>query len=193
MIVAMEAYRLADELTRRITATLGGKCGRYVLADRTRKFEIGMIAAPGKPEAELTSLVTVGLSQTVLTGTAQRLELAGIFPTDKEGCREVLAAAAFKVMRTHQAIQPGTVQLNCLHDWYPKANVPHLYFVEAEHWNFPQLQPIDMGSFTVKFLQALPITEAEKELVEQQGGMGLESLLLGAAANLWDLRRASVV
>jgi hypothetical protein len=161
--------------------------------DRTRKFEIGLLVAAGRPELELSSLVTVGLWQTGLSGVRERLELAGIFASAQEGCREVLAAAAFKVMRTHQALRHGTVLVNCLHDWYPKANVPHLYFVQADQWSFPQLQTMQLGHLRVKFLEALPITEAEKEFVEQKGGAMLESLLLGAAANLWDLRRASVV
>lgn len=189
----MESRELEAALSRQISLALGSACDHYTLADRTRKFEIGLLAAVGRPEAELSSLVTLGLWQTALTGTLERMELAGIFASDKQGCREVLAAAAFKTMRTHQAIRHGTILVNCLHDWYPKASVPHLYFVPAELWSFPQLRPIVLGDITVKFLEALPITEAEKALVEEKGGPMLEGLLLGAAANLWDLRRASVV
>ncbi len=184
-------------LERLLAEAFGGVPDVYTAVHHTRKYEVPVLSVHRRPEPELSSLATLGLWRTPLVGLRKgesfRIELVGISETAREGCREVLASAAFRVMRTHQVILPGTVLLNCLHDWYPKASVPHLYFVEARRWSFPTLHPAKMGSLEVHFLEALPVTEEEAQHVASYGGQALEAKLLGASANLWDLRRESVV
>jgi hypothetical protein len=163
----------------------------------TRKYEVTIVDVAGHPEPELSSFATLGLWRTPLTGPkiteTERLELVGIFESNKEGCREVLASAAFRTMRTQKYIHPGSVLQDCVHEWYPKASVPHLYFVEASTWTFPQLKPAMMGKLRIHFLEALPISDAEYQYVEEHGGRALEARLLGASASLWDLKRPSAV
>jgi hypothetical protein len=163
----------------------------------TRKYETTVLSVPGHPEPELSSLATIGLWRTPLTAPkvleTQRLELVGIFDSAKEGCLEVLAAAAFRIMRTKKYLTPGNVIQDCLHEWYPKASVPHLYFVDASQWSFPQLKPAVMGTLTIRFLEALPITEAEYQFLQEHGSRALEAKLLGASSRLWDLKRPSSV
>ena len=183
------------QIERLLAGAFAGVPLHFRVLHNTRKYEVEVIVVPGKPEEELCSLGTVGLWRTPLHGTnsndSQRIELVSIFEASREGAREVLAAAAFKIMRTQKSVPPGTVFVNCLHDWYPKANVPHLYFVDANLWSFPQLVPTMLGNLQVRFVEALPITEAEYQFVLEHGGHALEAKLLGAASNLWDLKRNS--
>jgi len=171
----------------------GGSPLRFRVVHNTRKYEVDVLAMPGKPEAELCCLGTIGLWRTNLQGPktseSQRVELVSIFEASREGAREVLAVAAFKVMRTQRKLSAGTVFVNCLHDWYPQATIRHLYFVDANLWSFPQLVPATMGSLQICFVEALPITESEYQYVQERGGEALEANLLGASANLWDLKQ----
>ena len=163
----------------------------------TRKYETTLLSVPGHPEPELSSLATIGLWRTPLPALkvleTQRLELVGIFETSKQGCLEVLAAAAFRIMRTRKYLTPGNIIQDCLHEWYPKASVPHLYFVDAAHWSFPQLKPATMGALTIRFLQAIPIAESEYQFLQEHGSRALESKLLSGSANLWDLKRPPAI
>ncbi len=163
----------------------------------TRKYETTLLSVSGHPEPELSSLATIGLWRTPLPSPkvleTQRLELVGIFETNKEGCRQVLAAAAFRVMRTKKYLTHGNTIQDCLHEWYPKASVPHLYFVDAAQWSFPQLKPSVMGALTIRFLEAIPIAESEFQFLQEHGSRALESKLLGASATLWDLKRSPAI
>ncbi len=180
-------------IERLLANAFGGTPSLQRISHVTRKYETTVLSVPGHPEPELSCLATIGLWRTPLTAPrvleTQRLELIGIFESAKEGCLEVLAAAAFRVMRTQKYLSPGNVIQDCIHEWYPKASVPHLYFVDAAHWSFPQLKPAVMGALTIRFLQALPIAESEYQFLQEHGSRALEAKLLGGSANLWDLKR----
>jgi len=185
------------QIERLLSNAFGGPPLIFRVSHNTRKYEISTLVVPGRPEPELCSLATIGLWRTPLTGPnateTSRLELTSLFEVSREGAREVLAAAAFKIMRTHKFVSAGTVFMNCLHDWYPKSTVPHIYFVDANFWSFPNLQPIRMGALHIQFLQTIPITESECQFVQEHGSPALESRLLGSSTNIWDLKRAPCI
>ncbi len=186
-----------SQIERLLVEAFDGLPRRFGVVHNTRKYEVEVLAVPGSPEPQLCSLGTIGLWQTSHEAgnfpDNARLEITGIFEVSREGAREILAAAAFRIMRTHKPASTGTVFLNCLHDWYPKATVPHLLFVPANLWSFPHLQPTMMGRLQILFLQAIPITEAENQFQQEHGTQALEAKLLGASAAVWDLKRSSVV
>lgn len=184
-------------IERLLVEAFGGPPTLQRLHHVTRKYETTVLSVSGHPEPELSALATIGLWRTPLpspkVAETQRLELVGIFETRKEGCREVLAAAAFRVMRTKKFLTKGSIIQDGLHEWYPKASVPHLYFVDAAHWSFPQLKPSIMGPLTIHFLEAIPIAESEYQFLMEHGSRALESKLLAASANLWDLKRPPAI
>jgi hypothetical protein len=148
------------QIERLLSTAFAGPPLRFRVVHNTRKYEVEVLAVPGKPEPELCSLGTLGLWRTSLQGPkssdSERVELVSIFEASREGAREVLAAAAFKIMRTQRPVPSGTIFVNCLHDWYPKATVPHLYFVDANLWSFPRLVPARMGNLQIRFVEASP-------------------------------------
>lgn len=184
----------SQQILEAVESGFGGKALEFQVIHVSRKFEITTLIVPGKPEPELCSISTSGLWHTqgniLYPGTPTRYELTGVFEINREGAREIVAAAAFKIMRTQRLPRPGQVFLNIVHEWYPKASVPHVYITEAHEWTFPALQPFRLGPVQVKFLQIIPITDSEAQLVEEQGGTTLEEHLLGAATSIWDLRRS---
>jgi len=185
------------QIERLLENTFAGLAVTQRLVHQTRKYEVSILSVAGRPEPELSTLATIGLWRTLLTGPktvdTSRLELVGIFESAKDGCREILATAAYKIMRTHKQLVPGSAFQDCVHDWYPKANVPHLYFVEAAKWSFPRLRPSQMGNLNIHFLQALPITQSEFEYLQEHGNRALESKFLAAAVNHWDFKRKACV
>jgi hypothetical protein len=181
------------QIERLLADAFGGPPQVFRVFHITRKYEVEVLAVPESPEPDLCSLGTMGLWRTPLIAPkfpeTSRVELAGIFELNREGAREVLAAAAFRIMRTQKPVPSGTIFLNCLHDWYPKATVPHLFFVPANLWSFPHLQPTRMGALQIQFLQVIPITESESLFAQEHGSQALEAKLLGASANIADLKR----
>lgn len=181
------------QIERLLAAAFDGDPQIFRVFHITRKYEVDILAVPQSPEPDLCSLGTIGLWRTTLLGPkipdTSRIELTGIFEINREGAREVLAAAAFRIMRTQKPVPSGSVFLNCLHDWYPKATVPHLFFVPANLWSFPHLQPTKMGPLQIQFLQAIPITESENQFIQDHGAQALEAKLLGASTNIADLKR----
>lgn len=181
------------QIERLLADAFGGPPQLFRVFHNTRKYEVDVLAVPQSPEPDLCSLGTIGLWRTTLIGPkipeTSRIELTGIFEVTREGAREVLAAAAFRIMRTQKPVPSGSIFLNCLHDWYPKATVPHLFFVPANLWSFPHLQPTRMGALQIQFLQAIPVTESEYLFAQEHGAQALEAKLLGASTNIADLKR----
>ena len=184
-------------IERALTHAFAGPTLLHPHLDQTRKFEIKVLSAHNRPEYGQTSLATIGLWRTPLVAHnnnhPSRLELFGFFPASKEGCIDILSSAAFRLMRTHEAIEPGTVFLDYIHPWYPKATVAHLYFTEPNRLHQIDLDEIRMGNLMVRFLEIIPITPEEHDYLLQQGADALESALLGSAFDLSDLKRSSAI
>ncbi len=184
-------------IERALTHAFTGPTTLYPHSDQTRKFEIKILSAFNRPEHGQISLGTIGLWRTPLiphkNAAPTRLELFGIFAAGKEGCIDILSSAAFRIMRTHESIEPGTVFLDYIHPWYPKATVAHLYFAKPGNLHTIQLDEIRMGNLNVRFLEVIPITPTEHDYLLKHGADALEGALLGSAVDLSDLKRNPAV
>ena len=185
------------QIERTLAQTFAGPITLHTRTDNTRKFEVSILSAHNRPAQGLVYLGTIGLWRTPLlshkNSRPSRLELFGIFAASKDGCLDILASAAFRVMRTHEQIDAGTVFLDYVHPWYPKATVAHLYFADPGRLHAIPLDEIRMGNLSVRFLELIPITPSEHDYLLQHGADALEGALLGGAADLSDLKRNPAV
>lgn len=185
------------QVVRKVSAAFGGTQSIERHLDLTRKFEISILCAPDRPIHGVNSYSTVGLWRTALEALPNnepvRLEIVAAFPADKDGFREILASAAFRVQRTRKAATAGQVFPDYVREWYPKSTVPHLFFTMPSTWGEGALDAMTMGNLEVRFLQILPIAQSEYEYLLEHGEDALEMKLIGGAVDFYDLKRKAAV
>ena len=185
------------QITRKVALAFGGQTTTERHLDSTRKLEISILCASNCPIPGVNSYATIGLWRTSLEHAPDalpvRLELVAAFPANKDGFREVLAAAAFRIIRTRKAAAPGHAFPDYVHEWYPKATVPHLFFSVPSSWEEDALNEMRMGNLEVQFLQILPISQAEYDFLLEHGEDALELKFIDGTVDFYDLKRNSVI
>lgn len=185
------------QIARKVALAFGSQTTTERHLDSTRKLEISILCVSNCPIPGVNSYSTVGLWRTSLEhgpdALPVRLELVAAFPAEKDGFREVLAAAAFRIMRTRKAAAPGHVFPDYVHEWYPKATVPHLFFSVPSSWEEDALSEVQMGNLEVQFLQILPISQPEYDFLLEHGEDALELKFIAGAVDFYDLKRKSAI
>lgn len=148
-----------------------------------------------RPRTSVTAYSTVGLSDYPMIDAEgeeypARLEIAGACATESEPFANVLAAAAFCVIRTKRLIHPGAVLAGYVREYFPTTTVPHLYFT-APFLREDTLKTLDCGTKQASWLLALPISQSELEYLHQNGDDSLESLFESKQIDVFDLDRPS--
>jgi antitoxin YqcF len=148
------------------------------------------------PSDGVTSYSSIRLSDYSMrtadgTELATRLELAGACATVADLFPNVLASAAFRIMRARTLYGPGSVMPGYVSEYYPSTTVPHLYLTAPFLWE--ELTTLECGSKQVSWLLVVPISEREKEYLEAHGDDALEDLFEKHQIDVFDLDRASVV
>lgn len=142
------------------------------------------------------SYSTIGLFETVLGNEAElgtRVELCGAMPTDIEQWPNVLASAVFALMRSRRAVMPGSVLEGYVAEYYSDTLVPHLYLTAPFLWSEGHFKQLELDSgVKVNWLQGIPISEAELEILRARGESEFEDLLEQADVDVFDLYRASI-
>jgi hypothetical protein len=163
----------------------------------TLPLSLGILESANRPSDGLTSYGTIGLWEAALDwGPGEfptRLELVGAFPSDKKAFRDILAAAAFNIMRTKRPCFPGYVMPNYVREWYPTTTVPHLYFTSPSLWDAESLTELDLEPEKVNWLQVFPISTDERGFLERNGDDALEDLFVEKDIDIFDLQRGSAV
>ncbi len=103
--------------------------------------------------------------------------------------RLYLASAAFHSMRSGDVYHPGAAIENYVRLYFPDSPLPHLYFTSPFSWD---LRTFGAGSRTVTWLQAMPISAAERDFLKSDGDIALEQRFSAHAINVYDLNRPSV-
>jgi hypothetical protein len=120
-----------------------------------------------------------------------RLELAGACLTGAQFFPNILASAAFSIMRTGDIHYPGTVMPNYVRQYYPSSKLPHLYLTAPFLWK--DLNTLDCGTKKVSWLLAMPIAEPEYSYLTEHGDVALERLFEQHEIDIFDLNRLAVV
>ncbi|KFI32326.1 hypothetical protein CG51_02885 [Haematobacter missouriensis] len=180
-----------DALVRHLRDSLGQSA-------RLRK-ERGtpLLTVEDSPEPGVESHATLGLSALPLRlddGTiadhGAEIVLASIVGEEGAG---LLADIAQQVTEHGKALVPDMILTDALKG---RAGVaPHLRHILLSApflWNTPPA-PLRLPERLVLFLQAIPISEAERALAAQDGAERLEDLLEEAEADILDFERESVV
>ncbi|MDN7936458.1 suppressor of fused domain protein [Burkholderia metallica] len=181
---------------RHALSVFGGKPKVQEYLHDDLPMAVDVLSVVDSPEPDLVSYSTIGLFETVLGNEAElgtRVELCGAMPADIEQWPNVLASAVFALMRSRRAVMPGSVLEGYVAEYYSDTLVPHLYLTAPFLWSEGHFKQLELDSgVKVNWLQGIPISEAELEMLRARGESEFEDLLEQADVDVFDLYRASM-
>jgi len=197
--MAEKPKRISNEnksVAKYLATAFGGKPQVQEYLHDTEPISVDILWCSGRPCEGVTSYGTIGLSDTAMSwGEGEfptRIELVGACASKKNLFPNILASAAFCVMRTERLCYPGAVMPGYVRTYYRKSPLPHLYFTAPFLWA-EKLKELDLGTKKVNWLLAVPISEEEYRYLDQKGDEALEDLFEHRQIDIFDLNRPSVV
>lgn len=183
-------------LARESAKVFGGKPKVTRFWDDDHKSSVDLLSCEDRPTRGVTSYSTVGLSDWPLyRGDEEypaRLEMVGACATASERYANALATAAFCIINSQWFCYPGAIFPDILTMHEASSTMRHLFFVPPFLWE-TELETMTLESKTVAWLQAVPISEQERELVDSSSPDALETLFEEHEIDVFDLDRPSVV
>lgn len=156
---------------------------------------VGILRAPDCPQPGVDSWATVQASDfetayTTPDGRPVRVEFVAAVDARLDRFGDAVAASAFEIDPRNE-IRPGTVYRNAVAGAYPGASTPHLFSGSPFGWD-GEFAQFDDDDVHVTWLQLVPITDSEAQLVAEQGADALEDAFMRAQPDLYSIERAGV-
>ena len=172
-----------------LRALVGGEVRVAQYRDEQERPTVAVCLAKDWPDQGITTYATAGLSA-VEVRPGLGAELIGPGAVEQYG--DVLATAATFVLREGWKPRPDVVFEEVARIGWPDTTLPHLLLVDPGLYQRRGLETLHTADRAVAFLQPLPISDAELEVVRDQGASALHELLEQADADVYDPRRPSV-
>ena len=183
-------------IARYVAAAFGGTPRVDGYADLSEQLTVGILYCRDRPREGVTSYSTIKLSDHPMKWGAGefpvRLELTGVCANTAAFFPNILASAAFYIIRSGAVYHPGTVMPNFVCQFYASSKLPHLYLTAPFLWE-NELKMLDCGTKKVSWLLAMPISESEYSYLKEHGDQALECLLEKQHIDVSNLERPSVV
>ncbi|WP_416058161.1 suppressor of fused domain protein [Stenotrophomonas maltophilia] len=165
--------------------------------DDHRRRSVDILTTFNSPEAGLTSISSIGLSDFVLRHAEgheleTRVELCACAEQDALHWDNVVASTAFAIMRDRAAVRPGSVIPDILQDYFPSTRMAHVYLVPPFFWNDASFPELKFPPVAINWLQCIAIHESERQLVERIGGDAFDDLLQRQEMDVLDMHRSPV-
>ncbi len=173
-----------------------------------KEIGIDIFFAPNSPNKTLLTCTTLGLINYdigFMNGEKDiRIELVGSSIVKNEENADIIArilsTASFGIMERNLKCGLGTVFPNILTGYLKDADMKHIVFISPPTFWKEQFGSIELEDFTLTWLYALPISDAELEYLRIKGGdkdatsavRELLKLLSEKQVNIFDLDRKSV-
>ncbi len=183
-------------VARAARTALGGRATADRYFDDDESHWVDIMRFEGSPAADLStfSTVTLHLAPNLLEQTDLRVELLGVAAPAKDEFPNLLATAAFFVMKDGWLCAPGVVFPELLSTYFPRMSrrLQHVLFVEPFEWPTLSSVPIE-ERLVVHWLMAIPIAESERQFLNANGYDQLEALLAERNVAYFDLDRDTVI
>lgn len=186
-------YEIVARVLAGFEAEPGEPPTKRTTADGSRA--VGVLRVPECPARGVDSWATVEASRfetpfRTPDGRAVRVEFVAAIDARHDRFGDALAASAFEIDPAND-VKPGTVYRDAVARAYPETTTPHLYSVPPFIWG-SQIASYDDDEVHVTWLQLVPITDAEAQVVAEQGSAALEAAFDRAQPDLFAIDRASV-
>ena len=180
---------------RTVMATMGverPQFGRY--ADEGGGVSLDVATCLNRPEEGLAVASTIGLHlfPNELDDRPVPVELLVVTQAHVDWLPNLVSTAAFYVMKQGWLAGPGVVFPDVVREYDPNTKVPHLMWFPPFIW--PELGAVDLGEgMRAHWLMGIPITEAERAFLHEEGFYRLEQLFTDEQVAYFDVNRASLV
>ena len=183
-------------VAKHVLKAFGGTPQVRAYHHHTESLSVDILRCDDRPCGGVTAYSTIGLSDHPMLQDGKefptRLEIAGACATAYEFFANILASAAFSIIRTQKLYHPGSVMPGYVREYYSSTTVPHLFFTAPFLWE-DALKTLGCGTKKVSWLLIVPISDAEREYVKEHGDDALEDLFEKHQIDIFDLSRPSVV
>lgn len=185
----------AARIVARAAATaFGGEPRVDRFYDEPEPHSVDVLTCVDRPTPGFSTYSTVSLhaATNLLEGADIRVEVAGIAPRGVAEFPNVLATAAFRVIKDGWLCAPGVVFPALLSDYGLSSTMEHVLWAPPSPWE--ELSSVEIvDDLSVHWLLAIPISEAERSFLVDRGYDVLEALLAEHEAEYFDLERESLV
>ena len=175
-------------------SALGGDSQVRAYYDEWEEYVVAVVEALHTPSRTLSTYVTASLhaAPKVMDGRDIRVELLMVAPQGEGSAANIVATAVFCVIKDGWLAAPGVVFPDAVREYLPDTTVPHLMWTEP--FDFTDLGTIAVDGLVenLHVLQAVPLTERERDFLLEPGFDALSSRLESAEARHFDLYRVSV-
>lgn len=186
-------YEIVARVLAGFEADPGEPPTKRTTADEARA--VGILRVAGSPARGVDSWATVEASAfetpfRTPDGRPVRIEFVAAADSRLDRFGDAVSACAFEIDPVND-IKPGTVYRKAVSRTYPDATTPHLFSVSPFVWG-AEFAQYDDDDVHVTWLQLVPITAEEAELVAARGAGALEDAFMRAQPDLFAIDRTSV-
>lgn len=178
-------------IARHLANAFGGKPSIREYIHDNLPFKVDILSSDNKPSNGVISYGTIGLSDVPLKwGDGEfetRIELCGAADSAAEFFPNVMASAAFNIMRSRIVCYPGSTMRDYVKEYYKGTKLPHLYFSSPFVWD--ELKTLALQDKKVTWLLCFPISQSEFNFLKKEGDEKFEDLLESAEINIFDFDR----
>lgn len=173
---------------------IGGKpnVSRYYNDDESKKIDI-MTSDSGVIKG-IPTCATIGLCQTdiglSINGKKLRVELVAACDLNSEILGNILATISFEAMEL-KSCEYGMLIPNVVRSYVKGTELKHVALMSPVFW--PNYQVLEDDDCIVAWLMVVPITDSEKNYIEQNGIAAFDSLLERKDADVINMQRRPVV
>lgn len=174
----------------------------YFSDDTTKETGVDVLFAKNSPNKGLLTCSTIGLINYDIgfkNGDKDiRIELLGVsmIKGDLESAdliARIISTAAFGIMENKFSCGLGTVFQNILEGYLPNDDMKHIVFINPPPFWKERFGAIELEDFTLTWLCAQPVSNAELEFLKKNGLKALLDLFVEKNINMFDLNRKSVL
>lgn len=194
---------MVSEREKRVAAYAAERFGghsqviRYYSDDR--RMQVDILSKQNSPQPNLVSYATIGMSGfdngMALGDLPLRVEVVGIANTDWPMIANGLASCAFAVETGEFRCRPRETLTDVFAELDEGITTPHALFWFPFAWD-TSFEGIADDDVTVKWLQVIPISDAELSFVTNGGEAAADELIdrfESLSTDIWDLGRRSVL
>jgi Suppressor of fused protein (SUFU) len=184
------------KIAKQVASAFGGKPTVREFLHDSAELKIDLIYCSKRPDDDLVSIGTIGLSDYPFPwGDKEfptRLEICALASEQAPLFLNLVASAAFNMIRSKTIATPGSVMRGYVSEYFPETKLPNLYFTAPFIWE-GTLKMTAFETKKVSWLLCFPISDAEASFIEKNGDESFENLLQEAGIEIHDMNRDSVV
>jgi hypothetical protein len=183
-------------IARTVGDVFGGDWRVHDYSDDSGKTHIDLLSSADRPQKGISSYASLGVSEhpiykggRIVRGV--RVELVGACASGFPKFANVVATAAFDIIKGKRFVAPGVIFPGAIAEYRRRSPMEHVMFVPPFLW--PDLATLKLPKKTVTWLMLVPISEAEMKYAIDCGPAKLEKVFGEKHIDIYDIDRPSVV